>query len=187
MRTPSLVESEEIRVNFKRTLLTACAIYLIGNLSFARSVRGNGCRKVWLCAGQWPQTLLRNSWQRRAADSPSRRFWSRRMLAPMMPALSQHRQVITVDLQAHGRTADIDRPITFEVMADDIAGLAKYLGITKADVMGLPWRRRRVAYGFQHPELVKRLISVSVAFRRDGCYREIVTAMSRVGAASAEP
>ena len=70
------------------------------------------------------------------------------MFAPMMPVLSQHRQVITVDLQAHGRTADIDRPITFEVMADDIAGLAKYLGITNGRRYGLlPWRRRRFAYG----------------------------------------
>ena len=70
------------------------------------------------------------------------------MFAPMMPVLSQHRQVITVDLQAHGRTADIDRPITFEVMADDIAGLAKYLGITNGRCYGLlPWRRRCSAYG----------------------------------------
>jgi len=110
------------------------------------------------------------------------------MFAPMMPVLSQHRQVITVDLQAHGRTADIDRPITFEVMADDIAGLAKYLGITNADVMGYSLGGGvALRTAVQHPELVKRLILVSVAFRRDGWYREIVTAMSQVGAASAEP
>ncbi len=110
------------------------------------------------------------------------------MFAPMMPVLSQHRQVITVDLQAHGRTADIDRPITFEVMADDIAGLAKYLGITTADVMGYSLGGGvALRTAVQHPELVKKLVLVSVAFRRDGWYPEIVTAMSQVGAASAEP
>lgn len=110
------------------------------------------------------------------------------MFAPMMPALSQHRQVITVDLQAHGRTADIDRPITFEAMADDIAGLAKYLGITKADVMGYSLGGGvALRTAAQHPDLVKKLVLVSVAFRRDGWYPEIVTGMLQVGAASAEP
>src|SRR5437899_754264 len=45
------------------------------------------------------------------------------MFAPLLPTLSAHRQVIAVDLQAHGRTADINRPLRFELMADDIAAL----------------------------------------------------------------
>lgn len=43
------------------------------------------------------------------------------MFAPIVPELSKGRQVVVVDLQAHGRTADIDRPLSFEAMADDIA------------------------------------------------------------------
>jgi pimeloyl-ACP methyl ester carboxylesterase len=110
------------------------------------------------------------------------------MFVPMMPVLSQHRQVITVDLQAHGRTADIDRPITFEAMADDIAGLAKYLGIEKADLMGYSLGGGvALRTAVQHPDLVKKLVLVSVAFRRDGWYPEIVAGMSQVGAAAAEP
>jgi pimeloyl-ACP methyl ester carboxylesterase len=58
------------------------------------------------------------------------------MFAQTMPALSKGRRVIAVDLQAHGRTADIDRPLSLEAMADDIAALAQHLKITKADVMG---------------------------------------------------
>src|SRR2546426_11838842 len=49
------------------------------------------------------------------------------MFGPNLPALAKGRQVIGVDLQGHGRTADIDRPISPELMADDIAALIRYL------------------------------------------------------------
>jgi pimeloyl-ACP methyl ester carboxylesterase len=58
------------------------------------------------------------------------------MFDEVMPALSKGRQVIAVDLQAHGRTGDIDRPLSYDATADDIAALIKHLGIKKADVMG---------------------------------------------------
>ena len=58
------------------------------------------------------------------------------MFREILPFLLKARRVIAVDLQAHGRTADIDRPLSFEAMADDIAALIKHLGIEKADVMG---------------------------------------------------
>ena len=55
---------------------------------------------------------------------------------PVLPELSKNRKVITVDLQAHGRTADIDRPLRYETMADDVAGLIRHLGLAEADVLG---------------------------------------------------
>jgi hypothetical protein len=58
------------------------------------------------------------------------------MFDNLLPLFSKTRQVIAVDLQAHGRTADIDRPITYEAMADDIAALMKNLHNEKADLMG---------------------------------------------------
>ena len=58
------------------------------------------------------------------------------MFGTNLDALSQKRKVIAVELQGHGRTADIDRPLSYEAMADDIAALMKYLGIEQADVMG---------------------------------------------------
>jgi pimeloyl-ACP methyl ester carboxylesterase len=61
---------------------------------------------------------------------------STEMFGEIMLLLSKNRQVIVVDLQAHGRTADIDRPLSFAAMADDIAALIKHLGIGKADIMG---------------------------------------------------
>jgi len=58
------------------------------------------------------------------------------MFGEVLPLLAEGRQVIAADLQAHGRTADIDRPLSFESMADDIAALIEHLGFEKADVMG---------------------------------------------------
>ena len=58
------------------------------------------------------------------------------MFGEVLPLLAQSRQVIAVDLQGHGRTADIDRPMRLELMGDDIAALIKYLGFEQADVMG---------------------------------------------------
>src|SRR4028119_1239499 len=55
------------------------------------------------------------------------------MFSDIMPALAAERQVIAVDLQGHGRTADIDRPIRSESMADDIAGLVAHLGFQAVD------------------------------------------------------
>lgn len=110
------------------------------------------------------------------------------MFTDILPALSSNRRVIAVDFQAHGRTADIDRPLTFEAMADDIAGLIKHLGIEKADVMGYSLGGGvALRTAVRHPALVKKLVLVSAAFKRDGWYPEIVTGMSQVGAAAAEP
>ena len=110
------------------------------------------------------------------------------MFGEILPLLSNTRRVIAVDLQAHGRTADIDRPLSFEAMADDVAALMKHLGIEKADVMGYSLGggvALRIAV--RHPDVVKKLVLVSIAFRRDGWYREIVAGMAQVDAGAAEP
>ena len=174
-------------MKLKRNSLTASVLFI--SLATSQSLAQSG---VAVKSGYAPVNGLRLYYEIHGSGEPlillHGGLGAGDMFAPMMPVLSQHRQVITVDLQAHGRTADIDRPITFEVMADDIAGLAKYLGITTADVMGYSLGGGvALRTAVQHPELVKKLVLVSVAFRRDGWYPEIVTAMSQVGAASAEP
>ncbi|MCA1739534.1 MAG: alpha/beta hydrolase [Actinobacteria bacterium] len=58
------------------------------------------------------------------------------VMGEIVPALAETRQVIAVELQGHGRTADIDRPLSYELMADDIAVLLRHLVIEKADVFG---------------------------------------------------
>ncbi len=106
----------------------------------------------------------------------------------ILPSLSKTRQVIAVDLQAHGRTADIDRPLRYETMADDVAALIHYLRIEKADVMGYSLGGgAALRTTIQHPGEVKRLIVVSAVFKRDGWYPEIVAGMSQMGPGAAEP
>jgi pimeloyl-ACP methyl ester carboxylesterase len=109
------------------------------------------------------------------------------MFTAILPSLAAGRQVITVDLQGHGRTADIDRPLTYEAMADDIAALVKHLGLERADVMGYSLGGGvALRTAIQHPEVVRKLVIVSAPFRRDGWYPEILAAMAQLGPAAAD-
>jgi pimeloyl-ACP methyl ester carboxylesterase len=109
------------------------------------------------------------------------------MFGEILPLLAAGRQVIAVDLQAHGRTADIDRPLSFELMADDIAALIKQLGFEKADVMGYSLGGGALQTAIRHPEVVRKLVVVSTPFKRDGWYPEVLAGMGQMGPAAAEP
>lgn len=109
------------------------------------------------------------------------------MFGPNLDALSRDRQLIAADLQGHGRTADIDRPFSYEAMADDVAGLIRYLGVGKADVMGYSLGGEvALQVAIRHPDVVRKLVLVSTAFRRDGWYPEILAAEAQMGPAVAE-
>jgi pimeloyl-ACP methyl ester carboxylesterase len=109
------------------------------------------------------------------------------LFGEILPLLSKTRQVIAVDLQGHGRTGDIDRPLSYEAMADDIAALIKYLGIEKADVMGYSLGGGvALRTAVQHPDRVRKLVLISTAFRRDGWYPEILAGMAQMNAGAAE-
>jgi len=84
----------------------------------------------------------------------------------LLPALAETRQVIAVELQGHGRTADIDRPITFEAMSDDVAALIEHLGLENADVMGYSLGGMvAIQMAIHHPEVVNKLVLVSAPYR----------------------
>src|SRR5580692_11728160 len=109
------------------------------------------------------------------------------MYAPILPLLAKDRRVITVDLQAHGHTADVDRPLRHETLADDIAALIRYLGLEQADVMGYSFgAATALRTAIQHPDLVRRLVIVSLPARRDGWYPEGLAGMDQMGAQLAE-
>src|SRR4051794_39497469 len=115
-------------------------------------------------------------------------FGSTETMAPLVEALQAGRRVIAVDLQGHGRTADVDRPLRPEDMADDIAALIEHLGLERADVMGYSLGGFvAVRTAIQHPERVRRLVAVSVAVRPDGNHPDALAAMEHVGPAIAEP
>jgi pimeloyl-ACP methyl ester carboxylesterase len=112
---------------------------------------------------------------------------STEMLGHLIPRFSNSRQVIALDLQAHGRTADISRPITCEALADDIAAFMKYLHVETADFMGYSLGAAvSLQATIRHPEIVGKLVVVSTVFKRKGWYPEILAAMAQLGPAMAE-
>jgi pimeloyl-ACP methyl ester carboxylesterase len=109
------------------------------------------------------------------------------MFGPNLAALAKGRQVIAIDLQGHGRTADIDRPLSVALMADDIAALIKHLRLDSADVMGYSLGGGvALLTAIRHPEVVRKLVVVSTPFKRSGFYPEILAQQGQVGAAAAE-
>lgn len=105
----------------------------------------------------------------------------------LLPAFAEHHQVIGVDLQGHGRTADIDRPITAEFMAEDIVGLMEHLKIDKANFVGYSlggWVCLKIA--IKKPELINKLVIISSPFKRNGFYPEILAQQDQMGPESAE-
>ena len=109
------------------------------------------------------------------------------MFGPNLPALAKGRQVIAADLQAHGRTADIDRPISPELMAEDIAALIKHLKLERPDVMGYSLGGGVAFFvALRHPELVGKLVLVSTPIRRNAFYPDILGQQGEVTAEAAE-
>jgi pimeloyl-ACP methyl ester carboxylesterase len=108
------------------------------------------------------------------------------MFGELLPQLAGFRQVIAVDLQGHGRTADIDRPLSLEAMGDDVAGLIEHLGLQQADIMGFSMGAgAALRAAIQHPDVVGKLVLVSIPFKRSGWFPEVRAGMEQVGAAAA--
>ncbi len=104
------------------------------------------------------------------------------MFGANLPALAKGRQVIAVDLQGHGRTADIDRPISPELMAGDVAALIEHLKLDRPDLMGYSLGGGVAFFtALRHPELVGKLVIVSTNFKRSGVYPEMLAQQAQVG------
>ncbi|MCJ0741131.1 alpha/beta fold hydrolase [Pedobacter montanisoli] len=89
----------------------------------------------------------------------------------VMPMLALHRQLICVELQAHGRTGDRNTPISFEQDADDVAVLMKNLGIAKGDIFGFSnGGMTAIQMAIRHPEISGKIIAASVLLKRDGTF-----------------
>ena len=104
----------------------------------------------------------------------------------LLPALAETRRVIAVELQGHGRTADTDRPLSYEAMADDIAALIPALGFETADVMGFSLGGGvALQTAIRHPQVVRKLVLVSTPFRREAIHEVFRQGMSAMSAESA--
>ncbi|GCE29189.1 alpha/beta hydrolase [Dictyobacter alpinus] len=108
-------------------------------------------------------------------------FGSFEMFRAFSPALAASHQVIGVDLYGHGHTALTDRPLRFEYLADDIASLIEYLGLEKADLLGLSLGGTvALQTAIRHPERVDKLVLISAPFKRTGWHHEHQTGMAAI-------
>jgi pimeloyl-ACP methyl ester carboxylesterase len=99
----------------------------------------------------------------------------------VLPKLAETRRVIAFEMQAHGRTADIDRPLSMEQMADDTVAALRQLGIENADFFGFSMGggiALRVA--IRHPEVVRKLVLASVTYKLDGVHPGLMEGLAEM-------
>jgi pimeloyl-ACP methyl ester carboxylesterase len=88
-----------------------------------------------------------------------------------LPGLAKSRQVIAFELHAHGRTADIDRPLSMEQMADDVAAALKQLGIPQADIFGYSMGAGvALQVALRHPDVLRKLVFMSATYTLSGVH-----------------
>src|SRR6476661_1112085 len=97
--------------------------------------------------------------------------------------LAKTRKVIAVEMQGHGRTADIARDINSENLADDVAALLENLKIPRADLIGYSMGGGvAMQCAIRHPDKVRKVVVISSTFRRDGMVKEAVDAIPKLTA-----
>ncbi|HEV8286853.1 MAG TPA: alpha/beta hydrolase [Chitinophagaceae bacterium] len=114
-------------------------------------------------------------------------FGNTEMFMPARAALAKYFKVIAVDLQGHGRTADIERPIVPDSMANDIAGLIKELNLGQTNIAGYSLGGIvALRLAIQHAELLQKVVLVSCPFKRKGWFPDLLAQQDQMGPASAE-
>jgi pimeloyl-ACP methyl ester carboxylesterase len=102
-------------------------------------------------------------------------YMSAESMTPVWEVLAKSRKVIVPEMQGHAHTADIDRPITYEAMADDVALLMDKLGVVQADIVGYSMGGgTALQMGIRHPQRVKRIVSASASYLASGLYPEVL-------------
>jgi pimeloyl-ACP methyl ester carboxylesterase len=95
-------------------------------------------------------------------------------MAPLVERFARSRPVIALDARGHGRTRDIPGPITYELLADDVAGVLAALGVARADVLGYSMGgTTAIVLAVRHPERVNKVVSLSGPYSPEGWYPEV--------------
>jgi len=109
------------------------------------------------------------------------------MFEPILAALSQHRKVIAVELQGHGHTEDIDRPLSFEAMADDVSALIKCLGLGSADLLGYSLGGLvALQTAIRNPKVVRKLVLLGSPCKSTAWYPDVLQTMAALSAETAK-
>jgi pimeloyl-ACP methyl ester carboxylesterase len=101
----------------------------------------------------------------------------------LLPDLAKTRQVIGFELQGHGHTADIDRPMSLEQMADDTAAAIRQLGIGPADIFGYSMGAAVALHvALRHPDVVRKLVLASVTYTLSGIHPGLIDGLGEMKA-----
>src|SRR6266542_3379350 len=108
-------------------------------------------------------------------------FMTIELMGKLVPGLAQSRQAIAVEFQGHGHTPDVDRPFSYEQLADDTAALLRHLGIANTDIYGYSLGGGvALQLALRHPELVRKLVIVSASYSSAGMYPEVLPAIAQI-------
>jgi pimeloyl-ACP methyl ester carboxylesterase len=108
-------------------------------------------------------------------------FMTVELMGGLVAALAESRQVIALEVQAHGHTADIDRPFSYEQFADDAAAVLEQLGVEQADVYGYSLGGAvALQLGLRHPGRVRKLVIASASSSSDGLYPEVLGGIEHI-------
>jgi len=166
------------KLNLKHMRATALMLALFGSTAAAQEPKTgyapvNGLKMYYEIHGKGdPVVLLHGAFMTITNN------WTE-----MIAELSKTRLVIAVEMQGHGRTADIKRDFSYENLADDIAALLDYLKIKQADVLGYSMGGGvAMQLAIRHPERVRKVVSISAVIRSDGFVKEGMEALTRLEA-----
>lgn len=172
----------------RRTLLTSAAAGIVltaGAAGRAQEGAGMATPAAGVESGYAPVNGLQMYYEIHGAGEPlvllHGAYGGVHLWGPFLESLSQQHRVIAVDFQAHGRTADIDRPIRYETLADDVAALTAHLGIAQADVVGYSVGGNvGLRLAMQHPDRVHKLVVISGNTRLDAYYPEVLAGIREI-------
>jgi pimeloyl-ACP methyl ester carboxylesterase len=159
-----------------RTALVAAVLIVTGPALAAAQPTGdrvevNGMQMYYEVSGQGdPLVVLHGSYM----NIPS--------MGAIIPKLAETRKVYALELQGHGRTTDIDRPITYPSLADDVAAFMEKIGLQKADVFGYSMGAiTGLQLAIRHPDKVNKLVFAAGAYDAEGwqpAFKEFIPQMS---------
>jgi pimeloyl-ACP methyl ester carboxylesterase len=159
-----------------RSAMIAAALSLTGIASASGQVTGkraqvNGMQMYYEVSGQGdPLVVLHGAYM----NIPS--------MGAIIPRLARTHRVYAVELQGHGRTTDIDRPITYQNLADDVAAFMDAVGLMKADIFGYSMGGQvGLQLAIRHPTKVNKLVAASVAYDLEGwhqVYKDLIPQMT---------
>jgi pimeloyl-ACP methyl ester carboxylesterase len=163
-----------MRFKMKHVLVAAALLLTTSSVANAQAkgarVKVNGMQMYYEVSGKGdPLVVLHGAYM----NIPS--------MGAIIPKLAQTHKVYALEFQGHGRTTDIDRPITYQNLADDVAAFMDAVGLKKADVFGYSMGAAAgLQLAIRHPEKVNKFVAASVAYDIEGwqpAFREFIPQM----------